>query len=288
MTPISYLPEGPITIKPRVLQEKKAGSNGYNFQLRVDGRLLAKPVLLPSGSLARKLPELRETFDYNVETFKHNQKIDNEPLKYNGYIYWQRNQVHPTPLRGIEIYIRNVGIGTYDYTLMQFPTVSLASRAGQVSGEIYVEEGLERALNIDRNGFKQTDEHYMALQHHIWTLLGSASRGDGVFGRSVDAYDLRKEQGEKDIQKEHVQELRSTVATVSDGKYSLVFSQADKDMPYVLTKDEVVVYDKSPHWPRSRSERFVSQRILIAAVVAIESGQSSKRIKTLLENIILR
>lgn len=288
MTPISYLPRGPITIKPTILQEKKKGLKDFNFNLRVDNRLLYKPILLPSGLLARQGSDLRESFDYNIETFKFDKKVDKEPLKYKGYIYWQRNQVHPVPLRGIQIYIRNVGIGTYDYTLLQFPTVSLASRAGQVSGEIYVEQGLERALNIDRNGFRQTDEHYVALQQHVWNILGSATRGDGIFGRSVDAYDLRKDHIEKEVKKEHVSELKKLVENFSDGKYSLTFSNAKNDKPYVISKNEVVIYDQSSRWPKSRQERFICQRLLIPTLIAIESGESPSRLREILEIIALR
>ena len=42
---------------------------------------------------------------------------------------------------------------------------------GQVSGEIYVKEGLESALNIDRSSFRETDSHYLAIRAHLWNLL---------------------------------------------------------------------------------------------------------------------
>src|SRR5207247_2568810 len=42
---------------------------------------------------------------------------------------------------------------------------------GQVTGEIYVEDGLEPALNIDRDSFRETDVHYQAMRAHVWELL---------------------------------------------------------------------------------------------------------------------
>jgi hypothetical protein len=42
---------------------------------------------------------------------------------------------------------------------------------GQVSGEVYVQEGLESALNIDRASFRETDPHYLALRAVLWKQL---------------------------------------------------------------------------------------------------------------------
>ncbi len=36
---------------------------------------------------------------------------------------------------------------------------------------MYVEDGLEPALNIDRDSFRETDVHYQAMRAHVWELL---------------------------------------------------------------------------------------------------------------------
>jgi hypothetical protein len=287
MTPIQYLSGGPIAMKPNLLRAKKEELANYNFELLVDNRLLRKPIVMPSGSFASKENELEEKYDYHLKTFSYDREVAGEQLKFKGYIYWQRKLVQPSVLRGLQIHIRNVGIGLYDQTLMNFSTVSLTARAGQISGEIYVQEGLERALNVDRNSFRVTDEHYVELQHFVWDLLGSATSGDGVIGTSFDSYWLRKHRENDLQQKQHVKNLRHIVKTVSKEKLDITFYARSSDKPFEITDGHIVVYDQSPRWPRSKPERWLYQRLLIPVEAARASGAKLEDIVSLLESALL-
>jgi hypothetical protein len=44
-----------------------------------------------------------------------------------------------------------------------------------ISGEIYIEDGLEDALNIDRNSFRESDIAYIKLQEYLFTKLGGSN-----------------------------------------------------------------------------------------------------------------
>ena len=66
-------------------------------------------------------------------------------------------------------------LGLYDQTLLNFSKVDSRLEIGQISGEIYVEKGLERALKVDRESFHETDPHYLVLQDHIWKELRAIS-----------------------------------------------------------------------------------------------------------------
>jgi hypothetical protein len=287
MTPVQYLEGGPVLLEPDLLKQKKNDLDRFSFSVLVDNRSLLKPVLLPSGAIARE-DKLERGYDYYLETFGRNETVDGDLLQYEGYIFWQRKQVEPSAVRGIQIYIRNVGIGLYDQTLMGFSTVNPTSRAGQMSGEIYVEEGLERALNVDRNSFRETDAHYIALQEHLWKLLGSATRGRGIMGMSVDAYWKRKERVEEQALREHVQKLRELVQLASDGKLVLRFSNQDNPQPYVVGANQITVYNGSPSWPRSSPERHLCQQLLVPARAAIAAGASADQVLALLEKILLK
>ena len=157
-----------------------------------------------------------------------------------------------------------------------------------MSGEIYVEEGLERALSVDRNSFRETDAHYIALQEHLWKLIGSATRGHGIMGMSVDAYWKRRERREEQAFTEHTQRLAKRVQQASGGSLSLKFSSEADPQPYVVGGKHITVYDKSPRWPRSRSERLLYQRLLIPVKAAIAAGASVEQVLALLEEILLR
>jgi len=287
MTPVQYLEGGPVLLEPDLLRRKKEELDRFSFSVLVDNRPLLKPVLLPSGAVACE-DKLERGYDYYLETFSQDETVDEELLKYEGYLFWQRKQVEPSSVRGIQIYIRNVGIGLYDRTLMGFSVVNPTSRAGQMSGEIYIEEGLERALSVDRNSFRETDAHYLALQEHLWKLFGSATRGDGIMGMSVDAYWKRRDRREEQAHRKHVQKLTEQVQQVSEGKLVLKFSDEDNPQPYVVGDNQITVYDSSPRWPRSRSERLLYQQLLIPVRAAIATGASAEQVLDLLEEFLLR
>jgi len=287
MIPVQYLEEGPVLLEPDLLRRKKEELDRFSFSVLVDNRPLRKPALLPSGAVARE-DKLERGYDYYLETFSRNETVDENTLKYEGYIFWQRKQVEPSAARGIQIYIRNVGIGLYDQTLMGFSVVNPTSRAGQMSGEIYVEEGLERALSVDRNSFRETDAHYIALQEHLWKLIGSATRGDGIMGMSVDAYWKRRDRREEQAHREHVQKLTEQIRRASGGKLVLNFSDEDNPQPYTLGDNQITVYDSSPRWPRSRSERLLYQQLLIPVRAAIATGASAEQVLSLLEDFLLK
>src|SRR6185503_3079683 len=102
MTPVPYLEGGPIAMKPALLRTKKLELENYNFDLLVDNRLLRKPILMPSGQFSSKEDELEEIYDYYLKTFNYDKEVASERLKFQGYIYWQRKQVQPSVVRGVQ------------------------------------------------------------------------------------------------------------------------------------------------------------------------------------------
>lgn len=287
MVPIEYVKDGPVHLEPCLLRVKKQQLVGYKFSLRVDNRNLIKPILLPSGTLSEP-KSLEEFLDYFVQEVSFNDIIDGEPLEYHGYLYWQREQNQPSTIRGLRIYIRNVGIGPYDDSLMNFKTVNPTSRAGQISGEIYVEEGLERALSVDRNSFKQTDPHYKALEQHIWRLLGSTQRENGVLGKSVDSYYKRKERSNESKKSAHVRELRANVNAATNNRINVVISDEKNDSPYKATKNRITVYESSPLWPRSIDQKYLYQKIIIPLKAAVIAGATAEELLEFLESLLLK
>lgn len=291
MSPIRYFSDGPLTIGS-VLRDERKRLDEFKFSVIVDNRELFKPILLPSAKIGKiNSDSLRDELDYFVDTFKEKIMVgpgeDKKELRFNGYIYWQRSQNQPSTIRGIEIYIRNVGIGLYDQTLLNFSTVNPTSRAGQISGEVYVESGLEDALNVDRNSFRETDAEYIALQDFIWSRLGSTTSGDGVLGLSVDAYWQRKSIKEKDEEHKHLAMLRELVDRVSSGKVDVELLRTKGETRFVEDgKRRLIVHLNSTEWPRSALERRRSQVILIPIKVAIMAGAKPEELFHLLEDFL--
>lgn len=178
----------------------------YNFELHFDGILLNKLIQLPSADdiLSRVYH-----FDFDKDIF-------DSRLKFSGYIFSQVSRaIRPFELNGIQVRLRNVGIGGYDATFMKYYKQVETIRSKWVSGEIFVDIGLEAALNIDRDSFNEHEEHYKALQKYIHEVL------DTVF-----------EETEKEAKKKRVivkekklttqsNKLKSYVIEASKGKYEL-------------------------------------------------------------------
>ena len=283
MTPVEYFNRGPLLVEKDILAEKKQELERYHFSLLVDNQKLYKPILLPSGDVGKEEspePEL----DYYLELLEQDKEVDGERLRYHGYAFWQRAQVQPSALRGLQIYIRDIGIGLYDPTLLNFSVINPSLRAPQISGEIYVEEGLERALNVDRNSFRETDAHYVELQRHVFEVIGH--RGEGIIGKSVDSYYKRKRRADQQAAMAHFKELGSLVQQLSNRKLRLEVLDERSSEPCTIIGDRLLLYDKFPRWPRSGFRRQLAQRLLVAIEAAIAAKATPEGIRDLVKDIL--
>jgi hypothetical protein len=136
-----------------------------NFTVFVDGLKLQRPQRFPNQCAIQY-----SSPDPKVYGFKQTKVVSGRRLSFFGYIYSQQPRIDPEEMRGVHIRIRNVGIGMYDKTWLGYP-FNEGLKFGQVTGEVFVEDGLEPALNIDRDSFRETDVHYQALRAYIWSYL---------------------------------------------------------------------------------------------------------------------
>ncbi len=170
--PIQYLPMGPIRDELE-LADLRDRMERYKFKVILDGVELCKPILLPrTTSVAHK-------------TYAHldlQKKLsDSRTLRVRGYLYWQDTRILPRELQGILVRVRNVGIGDFDPTYLGYPKHE-GWKFSQLCGELYVDEGLDEAINIDRASFRETDEAYLALQEFLFQRLGKETdQGAGIF-----------------------------------------------------------------------------------------------------------
>jgi hypothetical protein len=156
--PVPYLsedalPEGLVTDVQRKLLS-------YKFRLFVDGIQLFKPVMLEGNEAG-----------YTVHRFSERKLVYGRKLSYHGYIAVQEGaQLRPDELRGILIRVRNVGIGGYDQTLLDY-RINQGPRSRWLTGEVFVDEGLEDALNVDRDSFNKFHPEYRDVQEKVHAVL---------------------------------------------------------------------------------------------------------------------
>ena len=165
-----------------LIEIKQKELNSYNFRVVFDGIELKRYF---------KLPRERDTIP-RVFFIEADEIIADRKLKYHGYVFGQTKAIRPYELSGVQIRLRNVGIGGYDNTFLKYDKKIETIRNRWVSGEIFVEDGLEVALNIDRDSFNEHDEHYKKIQEDLHNSL------DTIFSRIENtAEGKRKEKRER-------------------------------------------------------------------------------------------
>lgn len=84
-----------------------------------------------------------------------------ENLSFEGYLLWMPKVV-PTDHIGVLIRVNDASGTLFDETFMKYQ-VSELTRKNQISAEIFVNEGLDAALNIDRESFNFSHPHYQII-----------------------------------------------------------------------------------------------------------------------------
>ncbi len=159
--PIKYMNDGPVKIKSKKYKKINEFFDKLNqdvtsldFTIDFDGIILNKPLLLPIQENLK--------IGKNFDIFHFEKKFDfkdNTTLKFRGYVYNQDASIYPPQIRGIIIRIKNTAIGGIDHNFMDYLYGDKLFQ-NWTFGEIYVDEGLERAMNINRTAFNTADLHY--------------------------------------------------------------------------------------------------------------------------------
>ena len=172
LCPVNYLDHGPFETSQQTIEvpSELRLPSPQKFKLIVDGVEIRRPQLFPTprhSATEREVSGSANPIIYRLDFDRH---IAGRRLKFYGYIYCQQARICPLEISGLHIRIRNVGIGGYDHSWLGYPFDEEAI-FGQMSGEIYVEHGLESALNIDRDSFITTEVHYQAMRAYVWDTL---------------------------------------------------------------------------------------------------------------------
>lgn len=258
VSPIPYTKTGPVPnskameiIKDRLIQ--------YKFNVVVDGIKLIKPVLFPYVEDAKN-----KDFDCKTYDISFNDVISNSRLKFSGYIYHQNKAIIPPELRGLMIRIRNVGIGGYDKSFLDFPQ-SVGPIITGMTGELYVEEGLEDALNIDRNSFRETAPHYIKLQEVIFNRLSTSRENGGILADARYRSRIVQEKKKRDLLKCEFENLEKTIQKIYGRslKIERVDKQSDAPVRLDLANSRIEIYDSCAVFPKSRKMRRLYEKISI-------------------------
>jgi hypothetical protein len=269
--PIPYLAND--ALPKSIVKDRNITLESYKFGLYVDGRQLFKPVLL------RGNPGGYTTTLINPGPMK----VYGKTLSFSGYIAVQEGlQLKPDELRGILIRIKNVGIGYYDQSMLDY-RFNEGPRTRWLTGEIYVDQGLEDALNVDRDSFNRFHPEFRALQSHIHSVLR-----DEVFPAVYKNIDVRSKERKSKITTKRSGIVKSVVQDHDDRSVRIVRTAAadnnDEKRSYSSahrTRDSIeVVVTKEDDLPTGKASRQLAQAILtIFEVALLESDKAAQRKK---------
>ncbi|MXY44323.1 MAG: ATP-binding protein [Dehalococcoidia bacterium] len=148
-----------------------AADVGSDFTVLVDDLRLARPLIftdLPVTSHQVKKPILvvgqcRERFA-GVPP-----ELTGGPLEFQAYLMWAP-KIAPTEHQGVLIRVHGSSGTLFDPTFLRYQ-VSEQTRLRQISCEIFVSEGLEAALNIDRESFNYAHPHVVYITKWLHAAL---------------------------------------------------------------------------------------------------------------------
>jgi len=269
ISPVVYLPNSPvedISEKEPTLGAVRRTLEAFNFAVVFDGIELKKPIHFP---LATSLTTYER--HYMVHPFKVSSEVDGRNLAFTGYIYSQHGSIYPKEYNGIIIRIRNVAIGKPDGTLLSYPFLTNLVFRHWIFGEIYVESGLEEAMNIDRSSFKFTHPHYLHLQKFVHSFLEKT-----VFPYTLhNYYYAKRKRKSKEAEIREMNSLTQMVKSEMGSDFDLEVSPVAMKFPAKVDRGrrKVVLNDTNPvfYYIRKR-DRSTWQRLFVLFEIAVDKS----------------
>ena len=186
------IPEGKSLRKTLGLKSPD-GATADQFEVFIDGVQILRPILLrdlPRTSTAVKNPL--------IFVGKHRQEFDNKsreltggPLEFEAYLFWAPKIV-PKQHQGVILRVGNASGALFDPDFMGYET-SETTRKSQVTAEIFVSEGLDDAINIDRESFNYAHPHYQFLTKWLHSAFRQFSNRHKDLGKQLRTTRLRDE-----------------------------------------------------------------------------------------------
>jgi hypothetical protein len=179
--------EVPKGTSPRKVLKLKSpdGATTGSFEVFMDGVQLLRPILyrdLPRTESAVKNPLLfvgrhREEFADKLR------ELSGGPLAFEAYLFWAPRIV-PKQHQGVILRVGNASGALFDAEFMGYETSEL-TRKSQVTAEIFVSEGLDDAINLDRESFNYAHPHYQFLTKWLHSAFRQFSNRHKELGKQL-------------------------------------------------------------------------------------------------------
>lgn len=141
------------------------------FNVTLDGIALRRPIRLdqrlvkPSRVGAPVMLVAKQSNPFSKKVLER----AGGPLSFTAYLYWN-SKIIPKETAGVLVRIRDASGTLFDPTFLNY-RVSEQTRLRQITAEIFVHEGLDSAINIDRESFNYSHPHFLFVQKWLHRTL---------------------------------------------------------------------------------------------------------------------
>lgn len=172
---------------------KRKSSDQFNVYF--DGVSLRRPIMfksLPQTDHAIKTP-LIFAGKCTPDLSKISTNIRGGNLSFEAYIFWN-SKIVPVEHRGVLLRIHDASGAPFDETFLKYQ-VSEQTRLRQITAEVFVKEGLDAALNIDRESFNYAHPHYQFITKWLHRAIKQFTNKHKAIGKEIRVDKRAKEIG---------------------------------------------------------------------------------------------
>jgi hypothetical protein len=221
------------------------------FKVYIDGVQLFRPILfkdLPKTGNVVQTPLL--FIGHDSQKFeKKSETMSGGPLIFEAYLFWAPKIV-PKQHQGVVLRVGNASGALFDKTFMGYQ-VSEQTRLRQITAEIFIHEGLDGAINLDRESFNYAHPHYQYLVKWLHSALRQFANRQKEIGKKLrsEKIALLGKKFKEEIQK-RIEEMLLEIGV--DDVPEVVFVEDDKSSATrKLRNDGTIALRKNVVMPKS-------------------------------------
>ena len=259
LAPISYMSDSTVSDGEEAMISIANTLKEFDFSVIVDGVKLFKPILLDGPAILvpnHTVGEGEGPFHFSLEL---DEVVWGKDLRVRGYLYSSAGTaLHPDDIRGVLIRLKHVGIGEYDKSFLDYRYAE-GPRFAWLTGELFIEKGLEDALTIGRDGFDAGHPHYIALQRWLHCQLRTR-----VFPTLYKGIESRRLKREASRRKTRASAFLDSISAFA-GTPIEILETDDREAPPVRVdlQQGIAILNTAATWPRGKRQREMAQKLSI-------------------------
>lgn len=243
------------------------------FEVFIDDLKLSRPIKyrnLPSSSNALKtsfvfIGKCREEFS------GASRDLSGGPLAFEAYLFWNP-KIAPSEHRGSLIRIHGASGASFDPSFMRYQVAEL-NRMKQITCEIFVQEGFDSALNIDRESFNYAHPHAVFLTKWLHSAMRQLASTNKRIAKEINDQNTEvwKTQSVSHIKEIALQVHRRESQDDGSEPLSIMIAKKSNELDFndpvdlVLDKESII-----PETERRKTSHYIAEStILTEKITAI-------------------